>query len=88
MKATADNVFADYSPSSSSTKLTVPSDEFWVKTGNYTDFCLYVWQDESVGTPNNGKRYVKPYEVSDGFYKFKKSKLGNNTNAISVSGRI
>lgn len=82
MKATADNVFADYSPSSSSTKLTVPSDEFWVKTGNYTDFCLYVWQNESVGTPNNGKRYVKPYEVSDGFYKFKKSKLGNNTNAI------
>lgn len=82
MKATADNVFADYSPSSSSTKLTVPSDEFWVKTGNYTDFCLYVWQDESVGTPNNGKCYVKPYEVSDGFYKFKKSKLGNNTNAI------
>lgn len=82
MKATADNVFADYSPSSSSTKLTVPSDEFWVKTGNYTDFCLYVWQDESVGTPNNGKRYVKPYEVSDGFYKFKKSDLGSNTNAI------
>lgn len=82
MKATADNVFADYSPSSSSTKLTVPSDEFWVKTGNYTDFCLYVWQDESVGTPNNGKRYVKPYEVSDGFYKFKNSDLGSNTNAI------
>lgn len=82
MKATADNVFADYSSSSSSTKLTVPSDEFWVKTGNYTDFCLYVWQDESVGTPNNGKRYVKPYEVSDGFYKFKKSDLGSNTNAI------
>lgn len=86
MKATADNVFADYStPSSTSSSLTtvtVPSDEFWVKTGNYTDFCLYVWQDESVGTPNNGKRYVKPYEVSDGFYKFKKSKLGSNTNAI------
>lgn len=82
MKATADNVFADYSSSSSLTKLTVPSDEFWVKTGNYTDFCLYVWQDESVGTPNNGKRYVKPYEVSDGFYKFKKSDLGSNTNAI------
>lgn len=81
MKATADNVFADYSPSSSSTKLTVPSDEFWVKTGNYTDFCLYVWQDESVGTPNNGKRYVKPYEVSDGFYKFKKADLGKNTKA-------
>lgn len=82
MKATADNVFADYSPSSSSTKLTVPSDEFWVKTGNYTDFCLYVWKDTSVGTLNNGKRYVKPYEVSDGFYKFKKSDLGSNTNAI------
>ena len=82
MKATADNVFADYSSSSSSTKLTVPSDEFWVKTGNYTDFCLYVWQDESVGTPNNGKRYVKPYKTSDGFYKFKKLDLGSNTNAI------
>lgn len=82
MKATADNVFADYSSSSSSTKLTVPSDEFWVKTGNYTDFCLYVWQDTSVGTLNNEKYYVKPCEVSDGFYKFKKSDLGSNTNAI------
>lgn len=82
MQATAKDVFADYSPSSSSTKLTVPSEEFWVKTGNYTDFCLCVRQDESVGTPNNGKRYVKPYETSDGFYKFKKSKLGSNTNAI------
>lgn len=82
MKATADNVFADYSSSSSSTTLTVPSDEFLVKTGNYTDFCLYVWQDTSVGTLNNEKYYVKPYEVSDGFYKFKKSDLGSNTNAI------
>jgi len=84
MKATADNVFADYSSSSSSssTTVTVPSDEFWVKTGNYTDFCLYVWQDTSVGTLNNEKYYVKPYEVSDGFYKFKKSDLGSNTNAI------
>lgn len=82
MTATADDVFADYSPSSSSTKLTVPSEEFWVKTGNYTDFCLCVRQDTTVGTPNNGKRYVKPYETSDGFYKFKKSKLGSNTNAI------
>ena len=79
MQATADDVFADYSPSSSSTKLTVPEGEFWVKTGDYNNFCLNVWQDESVGTPNNGKRYVKPYEVSDGFYKFKKSKLGSNT---------
>lgn len=82
MKATADNVFADYSSSSSSTKLTVPSDEFWVKTGDYKDFCLYVWQDTSVGTLNNEKYYVKPYGVSDGFYKFKKLDLGSNTNAI------
>lgn len=83
MKATADNVFADYSSSSSSTKLTVPSDEFWVGTDSaYNDFCLYVWQDTSVGTLNNEKYYVKPYEVSDGFYKFKKSDLGNNINAI------
>lgn len=82
MQATANDVFADYSPSSSSTKLTVPSDEFWVKTGDYKDFCLYVWQDTSVGTLNNEKYYVKPYGVSDGFYKFKKSDLGNNINAI------
>ncbi len=41
MQATADDVFADYSPSSSSTKLTVPEGEFWVKTGDYTDFCVY-----------------------------------------------
>lgn len=86
MKATADNVFADYSTpsstSSSSTTVTVPSDEFWVKTGDYKDFCLYVWQDTSVGTLNNEKYYVKPYEVSDGFYKFKKSDLGSNINAI------
>lgn len=86
MKATADNVFADYSTpsstSSSSTTVTVPSDEFWVKTGDYKDFCLYVWQDTSVGTLNNEKYYVKPYGVSDGFYKFKKSDLGSNTNAI------
>lgn len=82
MKATADDVFADYSSSSSSTKATVPKDEFWVKTGDYASFCLNVWQDTSVGTLNNEKYYVKPYEVSDGFYKFKKSDLGSNTNAI------
>lgn len=87
MKATADNVFADYSSSSSSRTVTVPSDEFWVKTGNYTDFCLYVWQDTSVDTLNNEKYYVKPYEVSDGFYKFKKSDLGSNTNAIFCKWR-
>lgn len=87
MKATADNVFADYSTpsstSSSSTTITVPSDEFWVGTDSaYNDFCLHIWQDTSVGTLNNEKYYVKPYEVSDGFYKFKKSDLGSNTNAI------
>lgn len=86
MKATADNVFADYStPSStsSSTTVTVPSDEFWVGTDStYADFCLHVWQDKSVGTLNDGAYFVKPYETSDGFYKFKKSKLGSNTNAI------
>lgn len=83
MKATADNVFADYStPSStsSSTTVTVPSDEFWVGTDStYADFCLHVWQDESVGTLNDGAYFVKPYDTSDGFYKFRKSQLGNNT---------
>lgn len=83
MKATADNVFADYStPSStsSSTTVTVPSDEFWVGTDStYADFCLHVWQDESVGTLNDGAYFVKPYDTSDGFYKFRKSQLGSNT---------
>lgn len=79
MKATADDVFADYSSSSSSTKATVPKDEFWVKTGDYASFCLNVWQDKSVGTLNDDEYFVDPYETSDGFYKFKKDQLGENT---------
>ena len=79
MKATANDVFADYSPSSSSTKLTVPSGEFWVKTGDYDNFCLNVWQDTKVGVYNEDGYYVDPYEISDGFYKFKKDLLGSNT---------
>ena len=83
MTATADDVFADYStPSStsSSTTVTVPSDEFWVGTDStYADFCLHVWQDTSVGTLNDGAYFVKPYDTSDGFYKFRKSQLGSNT---------
>lgn len=79
MQATADDVFADYSPSSSSTKLTVPDDEFWVKTGDYTEFCLNVRQDTNVGEQNDDGYFVKPYETSDGFYKFKKNQLGENT---------
>lgn len=72
MTATANNVFADYS--TSSTTITVPSDEIWVKTGDYTDFCVYTWGSET--------KYVQPYETSDGFYKFKQSQFGNNTGAI------
>lgn len=84
MTATADNVFADYSTpsstSSSSTTVTVPSDEFWVGTDSaYADFCLHIWQDTTVGKLNEGAYFVKPYETSDGFYKFKKSQLGTNT---------
>lgn len=94
MTATADNVFADYSSSSSSTKLTVPSDEFWVGTDSaYNDFCLHIWQDTSVGILNDGAYFVKPYETSDGFYKFKKSQLGNNTEFdfekyMNTSGKL
>ena len=77
MKATADDVFADYSPSSSST--TVPEGEFWVKTGDYNNFCLNVWQDTKVGVYNKDGYYVDPYEISDGFYKFKNDLLGSNT---------
>lgn len=74
MQATANDVFADYSPSSSSTTVTVPSDEFWVKTGDYASFCVYTWGSET--------KYVQPYKVSDGFYKFKQSQFGSNTGAI------
>lgn len=79
MQATANDVFADYSPSSSSTKLTVPSGEFWVKTGDYASFCLNVWQDTHVGKQNADGYLVDPYETSDVFYKFKKDQLGENT---------
>nr|WP_303689394.1 starch-binding protein [Ruminococcus bromii] len=98
MTATADNVFADYSTpsstSSSSRTVTVPSDEFWVGTDSaYNDFCLHIWQDTSVGTLNDGAYFVKPYETSDGFYKFKKSQLGNNTEFdfekyMNTSGKL
>lgn len=75
MKATADDVFADYSSSSSSTKVTVPEGEFWVGTDSaYKDFCVYTWGSET--------KYVQPYGVSDGFYKFKQSQFGSNTGAI------
>lgn len=79
MQATANDVFADYSPSSSSTKLTVPSGEFWVKTGDYASFCLNVWQDTHVGKQNADGYFVDPYETSDGFYKFKKDQLDEDT---------
>lgn len=79
MQATANDVFADYSSSSSSTKATVPKDEFWVKTGDYASFCLNVWQDTRVGKYNQDGYFVDPYETSDGFYKFKKADLGRNT---------
>lgn len=79
MTATAKNVFADYSTpsstSSSSTTVTVPSEEFWVGTDSaYNDFCVYTWGSET--------KYVQPYGVSDGFYKFKQSQFGSNTGAI------
>lgn len=79
MQATANDVFADYSSSSSSTTVTVPDGEFWVKTGDYASFCLNVWQDPSVAKYNVDGYFVDPYETSDGFYKFKKADLGKNT---------
>lgn len=80
MTATAKNVFADYSTpsstSSSSTTVTVPKDEFWVKIGDYEDFCVYTWDDSS------STKYEKPYATADGFYKFRQSQFGSNTGAI------
>lgn len=98
MTATADDVFADYSTpsstSSSSTTVTVPSDEFWVGTDSaYADFCLHIWQDTTVGILNDGAYFIKPYKTSDGFYKFKKSQLGTNTEFdfekyMNTSGKL
>lgn len=98
MTATANNVFADYSTpsstSSSSTTVTVPSDEFWVGTDSaYADFCLHIWQDKTVGILNDGAYFIKPYKTSDGFYKFKKSQLGTNTEFdfekyMNTSGKL
>lgn len=94
MQATANDVFADYSSSSSSTKATVPKDEFWVGTDSaYADFCLHIWQDKTVGILNDGAYFIKPYKTSDGFYKFKKSQLGNNTEFefekyMNTSGKL
>lgn len=98
MTATADDVFADYSTpsstSSSSTTVTVPSDEFWVGTDSaYADFCLHIWQDKTVGILNDGAYFIKPYKTSDGFYKFKKSQLGTNTEFdfekyMNTSGKL
>lgn len=98
MTATAKNVFADYSTpsstSSSSTTVTVPSDEFWVGTDSaYKDFCLHIWQDTTVGIHNDNAYFVKPYKTSDGFYKFKKSQLGTNTEFdfekyMNTSGKL
>ena len=98
MTATAKNVFADYSTpsstSSSSTTVTVPSDEFWVGTDSaYNDFCLHIWQDTTVGIFNDRACFVKPYKTSDGFYKFKKSQLGTNTEFdfekyMNTSGKL
>ena len=94
MQATANDVFADYSSSSSSTKATVPKDEFWVGTDSaYAVFCLHIWQDKTVGILNDGAYFIKPYKTSDGFYKFKKSQLGNNTEFefekyMNTSGKL
>lgn len=98
MQATANDVFADYSTpsstSSSSTTVTVPSDEFWVGTDSaYADFCLHIWQDKTVGILNDGAYFIKPYKTSDGFYKFKKSQLGTNTEFdfekyMNTSGKL
>lgn len=98
MTATAKNVFADYSTpsstSSSSTTVTVPKDEFWVGTDSaYADFCLHIWQDTKVGILHEGAYFVKPYKTSDGFYKFKKSQLGTNTEFdfekyMNISGKL
>lgn len=98
MQATAKDVFADYSTpsstSSSSTTVTVPKDEFWVGTDSaYADFCLHIWQDKTVGIHNDNAYFVKPYKTSDGFYKFKKSQLGTNTEFdfekyMNTSGKL
>lgn len=80
MKATADDVFANYS-SGGSTGISVPSDEIWVKYQSYTDFVIGVWNYGS----NNPVAYIQPKNDStasaDGYYKFSKSSLSGYTYA-------
>ena len=54
---------------------------------------MHIWQDTKVGKFNDDAYFVKPYETSDGFYKFKKSQLGNNTEFdfekyMNISGKL
>lgn len=90
MTATANDVFANYSGASTTPTLpTVPNDEFWVKKStqpsNTVEFLLLVsdLSGKAFSGYNSGI-YVKPYEESDGYYKFKKEDLGNNTKATFV----
>ncbi len=77
MTATANDVFANFGNSSSSSTITVPSNEFWVKrSGSYRDdyYCVYTW--------GSWTGYVHPYKTENGYYKFRKSDFGGNTMGI------
>lgn len=52
----------------------VPSDEFWVPTGEYTDFCAYTW--------GNGNKYVSPRKTENGYYKFNISDFSGSTGLV------
>ena len=54
---------------------------------------MHIWQDKTVGILNDGAYFIKPYKTSDGFYKFKKSQLGTNTEFdfekyMNTSGKL
>lgn len=54
---------------------------------------MHIWQDTTVGIFNDRACFVKPYKTSDGFYKFKKSQLGTNTEFdfekyMNTSGKL
>lgn len=84
MKAIVNDSFANYGTETYNTETitnTIPSDEIWVQTSQ-KDFCLYVWQDTSVAINNNGQYFITPYQTSNGYCKFKKSQLGNNSEVV------
>ena len=93
MTATVNDSYKNLGSDTYTSGTTIPDNEIWIKTGNYADFCLHVWQDTSVATLNDGAYFIKPYATSGGYYKFKSTQFGSNTAVdfcqyMNTSGKL